>query len=377
MIKLSSMALVFSLSAQVNGSPVNEPGLAAEAPDKKISELSFYNTVLQDCVKREANNRGWTKASQVTSLSCASFPDKISDASGLSQLPSLNYLNLEGHELETFDTAEVKNVQVLNLSRNKLTSIDLSNGNDSLIELDVSYNQLTNITQPLNISRLMKLNAANNHLTVLGNSVSGNSFAYLTELDLSSNKISDFHLYPYERLRKINLSNNQLSGILSMSNASHYLRDINVDSNKLSEIFFPSGAHKHLENFSAKNNRIVKFTSHFSGHVNVNLRKLNLQGNLLTNVDLTDMKKLKELNLSDNQLADINISPARELEIVDVSLNQLENIGVNHNRKLKVLSVVGNAIMNGHLRTLGRKNIADLRTQKQYFTSKFGYMCNK
>ena len=76
----------------------------------------------------------------------------------------------------------------------------------------------------------------------------------------------------------------------------------------------------------------------------VNITKLYLIDNLITNIDLSKSTKLTDLRLSGNQLTTLDVSQNTELTHLDANNNQLTNLDVSYNTELVELFVAKNQL---------------------------------
>ncbi len=213
----------------------------------------------------------------------------------LSKEETLAVLKIEaaGKGIASFTGMEYfKNIQVLDLSDNDLTEIDILTLGE-LRSLNVANNALTSLNVGKSV-KLETLDASNNALTA----VSGlNSCKELTEVDLSNNKLKELTCYFMPKLVRIDVSNNELengawgSGGLNVTNNSA-LKELNFSHNKLTAITMWSSPN--IETLDASYNP-------------------DLEGTNSTSFGLKDlagsyMKSLKSLNISGTKAAVMNLT---------------------------------------------------------------------
>lgn len=120
-----------------------------------------------------------------------------------------NSLNLKGNKLQKFPTAisDVKTLEKLDLSENKISSLedDAFDGLENLIELDLSFNELSYL--PTSIGKLKKLKRLN---------LSGNKINLLPKEfeNLTSLEFLDFNNNPIGRV-PVEISSQGVSGIIN------------------------------------------------------------------------------------------------------------------------------------------------------------------
>lgn len=201
-----------------------------------------------------------------------------------------------------------KNLETINVSFNKLETLDLSHS-PKLTSVLVNGNKL----QSLNLSGL----------------------AAMTELDCSNNKLTELNLSESEGLLALNCSNNQLGAL-------------NVKKNKALTDLQCSG--NHLIALDVKNNTA--------------LETLYCRKNDISVLDVTKLAALKNLDCSNNQLASLNVYGHALLENFYCANNSLTSLGVSANTALATLDCSGNALTaldvtkNAALQTLSCNNNA-------------------
>lgn len=191
-------------------------------------------------------------------------------------------LNVQNKNI-TQDTGLKKLIQLkeLNISINKLTSLDVSN----CINLSILYayrNSLTSVNIP----------------------------SSLTRLDSSNNKLTNIDLSKNSKLINLLLSNNQLENLNISNNPA--LTSLECYSNKL---------------------------TYLDTSKNTELTSLVLTQNLLTSIDISKNLKLSTLTITNNPLTSIDISNNTLLKIVQLSNNQLTTLDISKNTLLDFLYI--------------------------------------
>ena len=141
--------------------------------DCVLDEYMYINDVSFEDIYEEIGPNGALPESglqNINYLSCRNYG--ITDATGLDKLPNIEYLNLRRNYLTTIDLSQNAELINLDLDSNLLTSIDLS-ANKKIQSLTIFNNRLTQANLYYN-TNLVSL------------SISGNS---LSELDLSNSPL--------------------------------------------------------------------------------------------------------------------------------------------------------------------------------------------
>lgn len=221
----------------------------------------------------------------------------------LSKDETLAVLKIEaaGKGIASFTGMEYfKNIQVLDLSDNDLTELDILTLGE-LRTLNVSNNALTS----LDVSKcvlLETLNASNNELTEV-NGIS--SCKELTEIDLSNNKLTALTAYFMSKLVRIDVSHNELSngmygsGGLNVTN-NNALKELDFSHNNLYAITLWSSPN--IEVLNASYNPEMEGTDHpnfglrnLAGDYMSSLKSINISGTKAAKMDLTKHTGLQTL----------------------------------------------------------------------------------
>lgn len=116
----------------------------------EVTELFFPDAALRDCVI----NSGKVMASDIHTLNCAQLA--IENATGIEQLKSLTSLNLSRNRLKSVDLSQNKLIESLILNDNFISHIDVG-ANTALTDLQIENNHLEDLdlssnSQLLNVS---------------------------------------------------------------------------------------------------------------------------------------------------------------------------------------------------------------------------------
>ncbi|XP_039480489.1 toll-like receptor 7 [Drosophila santomea] len=265
------------------------------------------------------------------------FPDSLG---GLKQLTDLDLGDNNLRQLPSGFLCPVGNLQVLNLTRNRIRTAeqlgfaDMNCGAGSgsagseLQVLDASHNELRSISESWGISRLRRLqhlNLAYNNLSEL----SGEALAGLASL------------------RIVNLSNNHLETLPEgLFAGSKELREIHLQQNELYEL--PKGLFHRLEQLLVVDLSGNQLTSNHVDNTTfaglIRLIVLNLAHNALTRIDYRTFKELyflQILNLRNNSIGHIEDNaflPLYNLHTLNLAENRLHTLDDKLFNGLYVLS---------------------------------------
>ncbi len=274
-----------------------------------------------------------------TELGIGSIPED------LIRLTHLRYLELSGLALEKLpaDFQSLKRLKVLDLSENNLAKECLVNIPDSVIDLDLSFNDLKNLDEsllenkgleilnlqhcklkkfPLELGKLTSLysvNLSHNQLKRIPEGFISDSLNHLKLVNCLLNRL-DISGQSLPKLNSLDASSNQIQSIADSVCELPDLRDINISRNEISHIS-PS-IHKWKK-----------------------LETLNLSHNQLDHLpdQIGDLETLKHLNLSYNYLGELNTSVynLKNLEVLDLTKNHVSQIhsGIESLKKLRNLQI--------------------------------------
>ncbi|XP_015908161.2 leucine-rich repeat and immunoglobulin-like domain-containing nogo receptor-interacting protein 3 isoform X1 [Parasteatoda tepidariorum] len=319
-----------------------------------ILSISLYNPAAS--ISNHGNCPDKCYCSDMQTLYCenqklGAFPQGISS--------SVSNLNLAGNEITDLNyDLKLENLSFLNVSRNHIFSIDsqwlyslsnlnildLSNNilnnvqnlrNSALQHLDLSYNKLEVITGFSDMNSLLSLNVSFNEIDTIRNN-SFRHFHHLETLDLHSNKIKGLEYEWFtnlQNLHTLNLKNNSLSLVRNLVFSTlKKLQNLDLSNNFIKSVGLLS--FKGLINLcflNLSNNEITVFQSGTFRPLQ-SLQYIDLSNNKFFKVDgiFIHAKNLKSLYMTHlnhfKNLTPLSLSGLHNLEILDLSHSNLSHI---------------------------------------------------
>lgn len=321
----------------------------------------------------------------LTNLNCHTNNFTALDLTGCSELIGLSCGN---NNLTSLNVQDCSNLTTLQCDGNKLSSLDismcpylltLSCGNNNLETLDLSnchnLDRLfcqDNKLSSLDISMCLKLSllyCQNNMLTLL---TLGNA-STLRDLDCSQNQLSSLIATSCTSLTQLTCDNNNIR-ILDISNC-YNLGDLIWHNNPFEEINLGDVASITFHNYAAiydptkttdypylsyalNNSTKLKITSSRYSKLNVsgnqlesldisqspNIQKLYCNNNNLTTLDVTKHRQLVELNCEANHMTELNLETNSLLQYLKCNYNQLTALKTTNNPELRTLEIKSNQI---------------------------------
>lgn len=280
----------------------------------------------------------------------------------------LSFNNITDIEKDAFGTTILK----LNLNNNKLKQIpeDLFNKLTSLRELHLGYNEITSLgndTFRQNIY-LKILNINNNKITI----ISPELFSYnlhLNELDISSNPILNVNekiFTQFEYLRKLDISYTETNNtLLNMSKYNTFITNaFYARGNHINAIYLNN---KNIVELSLSNNNLTKlYNVSFKNCSYLSL--LDLSFNKISEIEqntFLSLVSLEALHLNNNELRNLShdiFNNLKNLNHLDISSNFLTSLSYENMHflsNLYFLDVSSNRI--SHLKTLIFRSLGKLK----------------
>ena len=174
-------------------------------------------------------------------------------------------------------------------------------------------------------------------------------FTELTELHCANNALTTLDLSKNIKLEKLYCVNNEIIS-LDLNNNTE-LKWLYCAANNLTELDLSNN--KKLVHLDAGHNRLEKLD--LSQNTELDALGVGLysegsdnpdatQANMLTELDLSALKKLTYLDASGNMLTSIDLSNNTKLSNVDLSYNRLAGVELGHLSMLEYISLEGNTV---------------------------------
>lgn len=234
----------------------------------------------------------------------------IASVTGIEYFKNLTNVDLSYNKLTTVDLSHSVNLQSVDVSGNKITNLDVD-GLSKLVSLNCSSNKI----DALNVSESPLLEILNCNNNQIGSLVLNNN-KELTELQCNSNLIAVLDLKNNTKLKTLYCRKNALNA-LDVTPLTD-LTDLDFSANEITSI------------------NLYKNTS---------LENLYCSNNQFTALDVALCTNLMTLDCSSNTLASLNISKNALLETLNCSKNNLTRLDASKNENLKTLTCDGNAEM--------------------------------
>lgn len=274
-------------------------------------DSNFKNALLNHSVTIDTNSDGEISLTEARAYT------------GTIDVSYQNISDLTGIEAFT----SLKRLDCLN---NQLTSLDISL-NTLLEEVNCRFNQLTSLDTSFNTS-LKKLDVYRNRITSLDLSLNKD----LVDLNCQDNQLTVLNVDANTALKTLNCGGNQLSRLNLSFNTG--LEDLFCSVNQLSSIDVTSNVL--LKTLSCSNNPLNTLDvsknillegllcaavqlSNLDVSKNINLTSLNFTSNQLTTIDLSNNTLLTFLSCSFNQLTGLDLSSLSRLNLLECRSNQL------------------------------------------------------
>ncbi|WP_018250211.1 InlB B-repeat-containing protein [Orenia marismortui] len=318
-----------------------------EAEDCEIKSLEGLE-YLKNLEHLNLNNNGILDPSVVCLLEDLKTVNlknnKINEAIFAKEMKSLQELDLSSNNLKILDfggdgsgsggglkfSKAPKNLKSLKLGDNKITDIDSLfrelNDLGNLQLLDLSGNLINSISNIVEYSdrmeeTLRELNLSNNQLSDIG---AVSNFRSLEVLNLNNNNIKEID--PVKKLDNIitlELASNDLTHITAIRNLEK-LKNLNLWNNKIEEVRGLPDL-KFADNINLSQNLIRKLegVSRLG-----NVKNLDLSSNKIKDISsISDLGNVENIDLGNNEIEDISsLSEVGSIENLNLSDNQIKDI---------------------------------------------------
>lgn len=202
----------------------------------------------------------------------------------------------------------------LNVPSMQLSKIDYLSNCKSLMYLDVSNNKIESLNILSELPMLVQLNASSNNIT--------DCLDYQPPLCDENNMWADGQNSTGSMLTLVNLSSNYISVLNDLSHHA-YIECLLLRKNYISKINgFSNLQFLKVLDLSYNNIQVIE------GLDNLNINELNLEGNNITSLTgLASLSRLTALNVSKNNISNITpLAACRRLESLDIRYNNVATI---------------------------------------------------
>ncbi|MDP4108916.1 MAG: leucine-rich repeat domain-containing protein [Bacillota bacterium] len=207
-------------------------------------------------------------------------------------------------------------IRELDLSDNKIESLEELSAFKNLEKLDISGNNISDLSELDDLKKLCYLDAAENAIQDVS-TLSG--LPELSYISISDNRISDLStLLSLVKLSFLDVSKNKIPDLTELSKIKG-LKGIRCEDNAIADLS-PLSSLKDLESIDFKDNLITDISTLA---VLNRLKSINLSGNSIANISpLSKNDGITELILSRNRIKDISsIASLTKLSLIDLQGN--------------------------------------------------------
>lgn len=191
----------------------NDLTLPQSCSSQPLAELSFADPNLKQCVQDYAANNGWSTLHEMVQLRCGN--KNLNNIEGIEQLKELNFLDLSLNQIsDVTPLANLAKLQTLYLGDNNISNIDGLSALQNLTEISLRTNRLTDISALSSLTNLHTLFLRDNQITSLS---ALSSLTRLTKVWLSQNQINDVSpLGNLTAMEQLYLQNNQIQSVSAL-----------------------------------------------------------------------------------------------------------------------------------------------------------------
>ena len=205
-----------------------------------------------------------------------------------------------------------------------------------LVKLDIAGAQLTSFYTK-NQTLLTNLQLNDNQLT--SGSLDLEGAPNLSNLDLSQNQLTVFNASSFAKLEMFSANENPQLGTVIFPDGSTTLRSISMNKCDISH-FYPVNLPT-LQGLTLESGSLMdlEIANHYP-----NLSTLDVAGNYIADLDVSQCPKLETLNVTGNQLTKLEVSANSEIINLFCAKNQLKELNLQKNTKIVTLTCGGNLL---------------------------------
>ncbi|WP_179005828.1 T9SS type A sorting domain-containing protein [Winogradskyella forsetii] len=334
-------------------------------------DLSSNSNLLEvDCSDNLLTDLDLTTNIALMTLNCAFNSISTLD---LTANANLSDLNMSYNTLTSFLPSDVLSLQVFNCDNNSIVTLDFQQ-NQNLTSISCE----SNLLETLNIKNgqntlLTNLNAINNPNLLCIETDNGTvpngatwdidataQFAIncffgetyvpddnfeqaLIDLGYDSGPLNDYVFTEnIEDVEFLNISNREISDLIGIEDFIS-LTQLNIEGNTIAAIDLSNNLQ--LVNLNASNNLLAEIDVTFL----LNLTDLDMSNNALTAINLDSNLSLLDVDVSTNLITELNVDGLLNLEDLNCSSNQLSSLSVVQNTNLKTLFCQSNLLIGDQL----------------------------
>jgi hypothetical protein len=251
----------------------------------------------------------------------------------LTPLTKLVELKTTVNSIEVLNTSNCPDLKIVTIDRNELTSLDFTN-NQKIEDLEIFYNFNLSSVTIVNMPLLNRIRADRCDLS----SINLSSCSLLTSINFDRNRLNSLDVTPFSELSNLDLRSCNLTTLDVTQNPE--LRILRINGNQVGTLDIT----QNTKLFLLWADGIGISTLDLSQ--NTELYNLFLESNPLTNIDLSNLAKLDTLRVGNSGITSINISQnplIRELEAN--SCDNLESLNAKNGNNTNITTsnfVIGN-----------------------------------
>ncbi|XP_053396269.1 slit homolog 2 protein-like [Mercenaria mercenaria] len=281
---------------------------------------------------------------------------------GIAKLTHLKYLDLSHNKISSVHELfkdNLGNMQILKLSCNNLTNesgLDIEKG-IKLTEVDLSENFLETFSVPPQLANVEVLNLSRNKIHSVNSGEPLVGLNKLMTLDLSENKMIELHNFMFRDSRNIkfvSFAGNEISTVSHQAFIPNCPKLVDLSRNLLGKIYHFGW--NHISEIILSGNKISEIEPQAFFFLE-SLFKLDLSGNDISGLDVAVFSHLTNLtnlylqgnNLSESVPIPDILAPLQSLHVIDLSFNNFTSFGYSplpfsKNFDLREISISDNKI---------------------------------